>query len=487
MTLAFILIPLLAAFAMFLVKGKPAGTLALAASTVNLALTVWTLVSYDTQHPENYQFSLEWLPDFGISFALGLDGISMLLVALTNVLLPVIVLTSFGHSYDKSGMFYGMVLAMQAALNGVFMATDGMLFYIFWELALIPIWFICARWGGADRLRITFKFFIYTFTGSLLMLVALIYLYLQTPGNHSFAIDALYKVSLSSGAASWVFWFLFIGFAIKMPVFPFHTWQPDTYTESPAQGTMLLSGIMLKMGLYGLIRWLIPMVPEAMQGNTTPVIVLAVIGVVYAALIAIRQNDLKRMVAYSSISHVGLIAAGILSWNMEGLQGGMIQMLSHGMNVVGLFFIIDIMESRLGTRDLTQLGGIAKMAPRFAVLFMIIMLGAVAVPLTNGFVGEFLLLNGLFQYGAITAGVAGLTVIFCAVYMLRMYQFTMFGSANDLTGNFKDVAGREFLILLLLAVLVLFLGVYPQPIFDLTQPAIEQIMKQVSGGSLSLK
>lgn len=487
MTLAFILLPLIAAFSMFLVKGKPAGMLALAAAAANFVLTVFTLSGYDTQHPENYTFVQDWLPDLGISFALGLDGISMLLVSLSNLLLPLIILTSFSHTYDKPGMFYGMVLAMQAALNGVFMATDGMLFYIFWELALIPIWFICATWGGKDRLRITFKFFVYTFTGSLLMLVALIYMYLQTPGHHSFAVEELYKVTLSSESASWVFWFLFVGFAIKMPVFPFHTWQPDTYTESPAQGTMLLSGIMLKMGIYGLIRWMIPMAPEAIHGAVNPGIVLAVIGVVYAAVIAIRQNDLKRMVAYSSISHVGLIAAGILAWNTEGLQGGMIQMLSHGINVVGLFFIIDIIESRLKTRDLTQMGGIAKVAPRFAVLYMIIMLGAVAVPLTNGFVGEFLLLNGVFQYGPVTAGIAGLTVIFCAVYMLRMYQFTMFGPSNQLTESFRDVSGREWGVLTFIAALVLVLGIYPQPVFDLTGPAIQKIMEQVSGGALSLK
>ncbi|MBI3235385.1 MAG: NADH-quinone oxidoreductase subunit M [Bacteroidetes bacterium] len=487
MTLLLILIPFIVALSMLAIKGQMTKIIALTSTLLSLATTFVLIFSYNAATPGELDFNQPWMPSLGINFALSVDGISLLMVLLTNFLLPLIVLASFNHEYKNSSLFYGMVLMMQAALNGVFLAADGMLFYVFWELALIPIWFICAIWGGENRIAITLKFFIYTFSGSLLMLVALIYMYLQTPGTHSFAIADLYNVSLNSDSATWVFWFMFIGFAIKMPVFPFHTWQPDTYTEAPAPGTMLLSGIMLKMGIYGMMRWLLPMAPEALSADLNIPLILSVIGVVYAAIIAIRQTDLKRIVAYSSISHVGLIAAGILASNKQGLQGGVIQMLAHGINVVGLFYIIDIIEKRTKTRDLHSLGGIAKVSPKLAVLFMIILLGAVAVPLTNGFVGEFLLLNGIYSYGAFTAAIAGLTIIFCAVYMLRIYQFTMFGKTQAITENFEDLNSREFTVLTIIAAAVIVMGIYPQPILDLASPAVDQIIDQISGKSIGLK
>jgi NADH-quinone oxidoreductase subunit M len=436
------------------------------------------LAEFDPKGGFQFGGNYPWVQSLGLSFNYGLDGISILLILLTNFLTPLIILTSFNHNYhERTNRFYGLLLLMCAGLNGVFMALDGLLFYIFWEITLIPIWFICATWGGEDRLKITLKFFIYTFAGSLLMLVALIYLYLQTPGAHSFDIQALYDVALSPESQNWVFWFLFIGFAIKMPVWPFHTWQPDTYTNAPTTGTMLLSGIMLKMGIYGMIRWLLPMVPEAIDGSLSIAIGLAITGIVYAAIIAIKQQDLKRIIAYSSISHVGLIAAGVMSLNTQGMQGGIIQMLNHGINVVGLFFIIDIIEKRTKTRLLDSLGGIAHKAPKLAILFMIVMLGSVAVPLTNGFVGEFLLLSGVYQFGAAAALIAGLTIIFCAVYMLRVYQFTMFGEINSVTAEFEDVKGRELWILAVISGCILILGVYPQPIFDIAQPSVENLLK----------
>lgn len=466
---------------MLIIKGNTTKTIAIGSSAINLALTVALILSNSY---ENWNTNLDWIPSLGIGFSLTVDGLSLLMILLTNFLLPIIIGTSFNHNYDNPSLFYGLVLSMQAALCGVFLASDGMLFYMFWELALIPIWFICAIWGGENRIAITLKFFIYTFSGSLLLLVALVFMYLQTPGSHSFAIQDLYNVTLNKDAANWIFWFMFIGFAIKMPVFPFHTWQPDTYTNAPSNGTMLLSGVMLKMGIYGVMRWLLPMVPEVINGRNIA-ITLSVIGVVYAAIIAIKQTDLKRIIAYSSISHVGLISAGILTLTPNGFQGGIIQMLSHGINVVGLFFVVDIIEKRVKTRELKELGGIAKSAPKLAILFMIIMLGAVAVPLTNGFVGEFLLLNAIFDYGASTAAIAGLTIIFCAVYMLRIYQFSMFGKTNEKTQNFEDLNSREFMILAIIAVAVLVIGVYPQFVFDLASPAVNHLLEQINGSNLS--
>jgi NADH-quinone oxidoreductase subunit M len=382
------------------------------------------------------------------------------------------------------------MLIMQMALVGVFTAMDGFLFYIFWELALIPIWFICLLWGGENRARITFKFFVYTLTGSLLMLVALIYIYLQTDNvilengeavKRTFDISALYVAgaNLSSPEQSWIFWALFIAFAIKMPVFPFHTWQPDTYTVAPTQGTMLLAGIMLKMGTYGLVRWLLPLVPLGVQqwGNTA--MLLSVIGILYASVIAIMQKDFKRLLAYSSIAHVGLISAGIFSLTAEGLQGGMFQMLAHGINVVGLFFVADILFSRSNTREISQLGGIRNVSHHFATMFMIVILGAVALPLTNGFVGEFLLITGIYQYDVWFAAFAGLTVIFGAVYFLRSYQKIMLGETNSLTSTFTDLSFNEKAVFVPLIILIIAMGVYPKPILDISQPAIMRIVNLI--------
>jgi NADH-quinone oxidoreductase subunit M len=271
----------------------------------------------------------------------------------------------------------------------------------------------------------------------------------------------------------------FLAFAVKMPVFPFHTWQPDTYVTSPTGGTMLLSGIMLKMGAYGAIRWMMPLAPEAAHNLAPIFITLAVIGIVYASIIAIKQSDLKRLIAYSSIAHVGLIAAGIFAWNKAGLQGSIIQMLNHGINVVGLFFVVDLIERRLETRSLSDMGGIAKAAPRFAALFMIIMLGAVAVPLTNGFPGEFLLLNGVWNYNFWAGAIAGLTIIFGAVYMLRAYGLVAFGEANKETANFADLDNRELLVLGIIAALVLFLGFFPGTILNLTDASVNRILGAV--------
>lgn len=479
MSIILVLIPL--AFSLFLLLAKPAQTrgLALGATIANLAATVFLLLNFNADGSFNHQFNWAWIPDAGINFRLGLDGISMLMVILTNLLAPLILLTAAGRKFDSDPRFYGLVLMMLAALNCVFMALDGLVFYIFYEMALIPIWLICAIWGGSDRVRTTMKFFIYTFVGSLFMLLSLIYVYLQTPGSHSFSLESLYAVRLAPEVAGWVLLGFFLAFAVKMPVFPFHTWQPDTYTTSPTAGTMLLSGIMLKMGVYGVIRWMIPVAHEGLDFWLPIFMVLAVIGIVYASIIAIKQTDLKRLIAYSSIAHVGLIAAGAMVWSKVGLQGSLIQCLNHGINVVGLFFVCDLLERRLQTRTLGDMGGIAKVAPKFAVLFMLILLGSVAVPLTNGFPGEFLLLNSVWSYNFWMGAVAGLTIIFGAVYMLRVYQLSMFGETNRHTDDFADLDLREWMVLGVVAALVLILGFFPQLVLDLTSASVEKILGSV--------
>jgi NADH-quinone oxidoreductase subunit M len=476
--------PLVAALMVFLMKGKASRSLALGFSIIELALSVVAVFIY-RNNPDSHLLSLNnaWVQSLGIYFSVGLDGISMLMVLLTTFLVPLIILSSFKNEYEKPAAFYGLILTMQMALVGVFTANDGFLFYVFWELALIPIYFICLLWGGENRGAITFKFFVYTLLGSLFMLIGLIYLYNHTSvdGIKSWAIQDLYQAGRNLGEAqqSAVFWLIFVAFAIKMPVFPFHTWQPDTYVNAPTQGTMLLSGIMLKMGTFGVIKWLLPMVPLGLDkwGNTA--ILLSVIGVVYASCIAIVQKDYKRLIAYSSIAHVGLISAGIFSLTQQGIQGAVVQMLAHGVNVVGLFLIADILLRHTGTREMSKLGGIRSMNGNFSVLFLIILLGAVALPLTNGFVGEFLLLNGLYQYNAFYAGFAGLSVILGAVYMLRSYQAIMLGENKSPNMTFGALAPSDKAVLIIICCAVILFGVYPAPLNQMAEEGVKTLLNNL--------
>jgi NADH-quinone oxidoreductase subunit M len=459
--------------------GKSAKIVSTVFSVVSLVLTLVIAGNFIPNASTQFEVNLPWIADLGINFHAGIDGISMLVVLLTNLLVPIIILSSYNHQYKNPATFYALILFMQCGLLLVFTALDAFLFYIGWEAALIPIYFICAIWGGKDRIRINMKFFVYTIAGSLFMLMGIIYLYLQNPA-HNFDIQAFYALNLDSVQQGWIFWAFFIAFAIKMPIFPFHTWQPDTYTAAPTQGTMLLSGIMLKMGIYGAIRWLLPIVPAGVHDWAQIAIILSIIGIVYASLIAFTQKDAKRLVAYSSIAHVGLISAGIFAFNQQGMQGAMIQMLSHGINVVGLFFVLDIIFSRVKTNKIEELGGIAKVAPQLALTFLIIVLGTVALPGTNGFIGEFLLLMGVYNYGIWAAAIAGLTIIFGAVYMLRMYQNVMLGETNSLTITFTDIKGTEKLVLYTICALIIVLGVYPKPILHLTEASVQHLLEQVN-------
>lgn len=478
-TTLLIVFPLIAALIMFLVKQEKAEMVAFSLSLVELAIFGYAATLFRA-NPDALALDVAWLP-FGAHFAVNMDGISFLLVMLTAGLMPLIITASASGYYKSS--FYTLVFIMQSALVGVFTAMDGFLFYIFWELALIPIYFICLLWGGENRGKITFKFFVYTLAGSLIMLAGLLYVYLATP-EHSFAIKDLYAAGqeLQPNEQGWIFWAMFIAFAIKMPVFPFHTWQPDTYVTAPTSGTMLLSGIMLKMGTYGLLRWLMPLVPQGWNSWAYTAMILSIIGIVYASCIAIVQKDYKRLIAYSSIAHVGLISAGIFSMNTEGVTGGLMQMMAHGINVVGLFLIAEILLERTKTREIAALGGIRSEAPLFALLFLIIMLGSVALPLTNGFVGEFLLINGIYQYNKWMAVFAGLTVILGAVYMLRSYQTMMLGETNALTKGFTDLDNNEKSVLLMVAALVIILGVYPKPLLDIVAPAVELLIATFQKG-----
>ncbi|MBL7916707.1 MAG: NADH-quinone oxidoreductase subunit M [Bacteroidia bacterium] len=477
LSLLMILLPLVGMLLIRMVSDKKsAARVALLLSFLPLAATIWHATMFDPNGGMQFVFDKWWVESMGISFKVGMDGLSLLMVLLTNVLVPIIIFSTFDRDIVDFKNFYSLIFLMQFALVGVFTSLDGFLFYIFWELALLPIWFICLLWGGADRIRITLKFFIYTLSGSLFMLVALIYLYLQTPLPHTFSLDSFYDLALTPSQQGWIFWGFFLAFAIKIPIFPLHTWQPDTYTNAPTQGTMLLSGIMLKMGLYGIIRWMVPVIPAGIAEWAWLAMGLSVVGIVYASAMAIAQKDFKRLIAYSSIAHVGLIAAGIFSMNMMGMQGAVFQMLSHGVNAVGLFFIADILIDRYGNREMKDMGGIAHVSSPFAITFTIILLGSVALPLTNGFVGEFMLLNGVFQYSGWLALFAGLTVIFGAVYMLRAYQRIMLGEAGEASKSFRALTSNEKILLYIIVALVIVNGVYPKPLLDIAGPSLSAIL-----------
>jgi len=422
-------------------------------------------------------YSHGWIDNPAIDFALSLDGLSFMLVALTSFLVPLIIFTTYRKNVDNPKAFYSLILLMEFGLLGVFLAQDGFLFYVFWELALIPIYFIALLWGENKdqdfRNRAIFKFFVYTLAGSLFMLVGLIYLY-QKAG--SFNINAFYALTLNASEQYFLFWAFFLAFAIKIPVFPFHTWQPDTYKEAPTAGTMLLSGIMLKMGIYGLMRWLLPVVPQGVEFWTPVVIVLAAIGVIYGSVIAIKQDDLKKLLAYSSFAHVGLITLGVFTLTNSGLQGAAVQMFAHGFNVVGLFFAAEIILQRTGTLSISQLGGIRSVAPKFATAFVVIVVASVALPTTNAFIGEFLLLYSAYEYNTWLAVVVGLTIILGAVYMLRMYQYAVLGETNSLTANFEDLNWQELLVFVLIIIGIFQVGLAPKQLMDMMQPSLDLIL-----------
>ena len=486
--LTLLLLPLVGSGLVFAWKSNSSKYLALGIALVQMLLTFYILSDFDftptvdsvLQHEINYP----WSQFMKSSLHFGIDGMSMLLLLLTNILAPIIILSSFNENVNYRNTFYGLILLMQFGLVGVFTSLDGLLFYIFWEVTLIPIWFIAGLWGQENkRFEFTTKFFVYTFVGSLFMLAGLIYVY-----NHSasFALTDLYNAQLNEVQQTVVFWFIFFAFAVKLPVFPFHTWQPDTYTYSPTQGSMLLSGIMLKMAVYGVMRYLLPITPLPIAGISGQiVIILAIVGIVHGALIAIIQTDMKRIIAYSSFSHVGLMVAGIFAsavvtlrgnFNVEGAEGALVQTFAHGINVVGLFYCCDILYKRFKSRDIRQMGGLAKVAPKFAVLFLIIILGSMGVPLTNGFIGEFILLKSVYDFNGTAAVIAGLTVILCAVYLLRFYGKAMFGEGDEaVLSTAKDVSGVEFSVLASLAVFVILLGIFPQPVIEMVSSSVKFI------------
>ncbi len=474
-TVLLIVIPLLTGLVTFLLKEeKSAKAWALFSAVATLVVSLVSLF----QNNNSVTSDASWLPMLGSRFSVSLDGMGKMLTLLTAVSFPVVFASTYNNKYKSPNAFYGFMLLMQAGLMGVFCAMDLLLFYFFWELALIPAYFLSSRWGGDRRIQVTFKFFIYTFIGSLLMLVGILFVYYKTP-DHSFAITSLQNLSLTAGEENLAFWLFFIAFAIKMPVFPFHTWQPDTYEQAPTAVTMILSGVMVKMGVFAVIRWLLPMFPHASVRMADIIIILSVTGMLYASLIAIRQDDIKRLIAYSSIAHVGLMSASMFTGNATGLQGVIFQMFAHGINIIGLWIVADVIEQQTGTRKLSELGGLAQKAPALAILFVVMAFANVSLPLTNSFVGEFLMFDSVFVYSKILGAVAVISIILAPVYTLWMVQKMFYGEVpKEGAVQLKLPASAQLMLVILVAVVLIF-GFYPQPMINLTSDTVTKITAQI--------
>lgn len=480
--LLLIVIPLLSGLALFAWKndsGAKNAALIASVATLIVSLTGFTLL----KNAAALAYNVEWMPALGSRFRVELDGMGQILCLLTALSFPLIFIATYKNEYKDANRFYALMLLSQAGLMGVFMAKDALLFYFFWELALVPVYFLCSIWGGERRIAVTFKFFIYTFLGSLLMLVAIIYLYFQA--NQSFAIESFYSVKLLARTESWLFWLFFLAFAIKMPIFPFHTWQPDTYEQAPTAVTMVLSAIMVKMGIFGLIRWVAPVLPVGTYLWGDVVTTMAVVGMIYASLIAIQQDDLKRLVAYSSIAHMGLMCVALFATTKSGMQGVMIQMFNHGINILGLWIVVNAIEQKFHTRKMSELGGLAQKAPGLAILLVVVALANIALPLTNGFVGEFMMFNGVLsstatKYNVVFTAVAGLSIILAAIYTLNMIQKVFYGNSNALTSSGTDVSANVKFALVVIVLLIFVGGIYPRPMLSVTSELADAIISRMN-------
>ena len=438
-------------------------------SLITAILTIVHLVNFDSGSFVSFYSTTE-MP-FGLTFQMGYDGLGLLMIALTNFIIPIILLSNYNNaSTSENRTFHALVFMMQFGLLGVFTAADGILFYIFWEFTLIPA-FLILYWFGNGSNKVLIKFFIYTLVGSLAMLLSFIALGLQ---SNSFSYTDLLAVQVPAKHACWIISGFLLAFAIKIPIFPFHTWQPDTYTTAPMSGTMLLSALMLKMALFGMMKWMIPLVPEGVSEVKWLIIILSIVGVLYAAVICIKQQDIKRLFAYASISHLGLIAAGIMVFSKDALVGASIQMVNHSLIAVGLFLIADILESRLKTRELSHMQGTATLAPKFGFWFAVIAFASVSVPFTAGFIGEFTLLKELTEFHFAVGIIGATTLVFGAVYTLRAYQLSMFGAPKN--ESFEDLRWNELLVFLIVTIAIITLGLCPQFIADLVGPSMDKLI-----------
>lgn len=430
-----------------------------------------------------FESSVPWISAWGANYSLGLDGISLFMIILTTFMTPIAVLGAFEYVKVRRKAFYALMLLLETGVVGVFLATDLLLFYVFFELTLVPMYFIVGVWGGQRRIYAAVKFFLYTAVGSLLMLVAILYVYFAA-GTGSFAYSAFLAADLSLQEQLWLFAAFALAFGIKVPVFPFHTWLPDAHVEAPTPGSVILAALLLKMGTYGFLRFLLPFFPQAVQHPTVTMIVmgLGVAGIIYAAWVAAVQPDAKKLVAYTSVAHMGFVVIGVFALTVNGLQGGLMVMISHGISTGALFLLLGMMYERRKTRLIEDFGGIGRAAPLFATAFVITALASIGLPGTSGFVGEFLALLGTFETHAAVAIIAAAGVVFAAYYMLPMVQRVLFNPSDEPANRaFRDLSRREAVILAPLVALMIWIGVQPAPFLDRMGPSVDLVLERVEG------
>jgi NADH-quinone oxidoreductase subunit M len=461
--------------------------LALLASLVALALAVAVAVRFRPGEP-GFQLGVaaDWVPAFGVRYRVGVDGVSLPLVLLDTVLTPLAIVGSW-RSIDRPRGYLALLLVLETAMLGVFVSLDLFLFYVFWEAVLVPTYFLIGSYGGQRRVYAAVKFFVYTLLGGLLMLVAIIalfYLHQKATGQPSFDYDTLRDFQKAPATQRWLFFGFFAAFAIKTPVWPFHTWLPDAYTEAPATTTVLLAGVMSKLGVYGFLRFSLPLFPDAARDLQPLLFTLAVIGILYCALVAAVQRDFKTLVAYSSVSHLGFIVLGVFALNLQGVQGGVFYMVAHGLLIGGLFFVTGMLEERRGTRRIEEFGGLQQSVPRMAGIMLVITLGAVALPGLAGFVGEFLTLLGAFLANRAFAVLAAVGVILGAVYLLWAYQRMWHGRLErEENRAVADLTGREWAILAPLVAAVVVLGLFPRPLLERVEPSAQRVVEHTQSSS----
>ena len=488
-----VLLPLAGGVAvLFTGKDRPAlaRQLALIVSLATFAVSILMWAQFDGTSAE-YQFveRHSWLPDFGISYHVGVDGISMLLVVLTTFLTPIALLCSWDSISQRVREFSFFMLALEAAMIGVFVSIDLFLFYVFWDAMLIPMYFLIGIWGYDRRIYASIKFILYTMAGSVLMLVAIVWLayyHQDVTGVSSFDLVDLIALTIPAGRTqTYLFLAFAVAFAIKVPLFPFHTWLPDAHVQAPTAGSVILAGVLLKMGTYGLLRFAFPLFPQAALEFAPYIALLAVIGVVYGALVAMVQPDMKKLVAYSSVSHLGIVVLGICALNVNGVQGAVYQMLAHGISTGGLFLIVGMLSDRRHTRLITEFGGLKAVAPKLVAAFLLVTLASVALPGTNGFIGEFLILVGAFKgefspNAQYYTAVAATGVILSAVYMLWMFQRVNYGPlTNPKNRGLRDLSPREWVVIAPICVMAVVMGVVPGLFLRPMEPAVRKTVEMI--------
>jgi len=475
-----IFFPVFAAVLGLLVKEDTIRVYGIVVTAIEFAISCVMWYNFDTTNGA-MQFT-EYIPlitQYGISYSLGIDGISLFLILMTTFI-TMISLIGLSETRSLKNLIVS-VLLLEMAMVGVFVALDAILFYLFWEFSLVPMLYIIGAWGGPKRVYASIKFFLYTFTGSLIMLVGMLYLaniYHQTTGTWSFSLMDWYMLQLPYNMQLWLFAAFFLGFAIKVPMVPFHTWLPYAHGQAPTIGSVILAAVLLKMGTYGFIRFSLPLFPDAAVAMVIPMATLAIIAIIYTAMVAYAQEDIKQVIAYSSVSHMGVIILGIFALNVEGIGGSLFLMISHGVVSGALFMLVGVIYDRRHTKMMSEFGGLAKVMPMYATIFGIMLMASVGLPLSIGFVGEFLSLLGFFKVSPVLTALAGLTIILGAVYMLVIYKKTFFGSIkHEVNLKLKDLNGKEYAALIPLVMLVVYLGVHPKPILEPVDNSVKQLVQ----------